>query len=240
MKKITLLAVALFGAASMSAAPKATETAIKASDSRITYIGRAEVKDGNVSFDWTGVYAKVRFQGNSLSFKVSDTKKNYYNVWLDGSMATTPDKVIAVHGSDTTIVIFTQEELKARFGKDRKAAKAPHQVILQKRTEGEQGTTTISEFITDGEFLQADAPKEGSLNISATPTLAATVRKARTKSASSLRPRTRTSPTHVRWQDTLTRIRLSWRTPVWEYPATTTAMSKAISCRTDTSRPTTW
>ena len=160
MKKITLLAVALFGAASMSAAPKATETAIKASDSRITYIGRTEVKDGNVSFDWTGVYAKVRFQGNSLSFKVSDTKKNYYNVWLDGSMATTPDKVIAVHGSDTTIVIFTQEELKARFGKDRKAAKAPHQVILQKRTEGEQGTTTISEFITDGEFLQADAPKE--------------------------------------------------------------------------------
>ena len=149
MKKITLLAVALFGAAYMSAAPKATETAIKASDSRITYIGRTEVKDGNVSFDWTGVYAKVRFQGNSLSFKVSDTKKNYYNVWLDGSMATTPDKVIAVHGSDTTIVIFTQEELKARFGKDRKAAKAPHQVILQKRTEGEQGTTTISEFITD-------------------------------------------------------------------------------------------
>lgn len=160
MKKITLLAVALFGAAYMSAAPKATETAIKASDSRITYIGRTEVKDGNVSFDWTGVYAKVRFQGNSLSFKVSDTKKNYYNVWLDGSMATTPDKVIAVHGSDTTIVIFTQEELKSRFGKDRKAAKAPHQVILQKRTEGEQGTTTISEFITDGEFLQADAPKE--------------------------------------------------------------------------------
>lgn len=75
MKKITLLAVVLLGAASMSAAPKATETAIKASDSRITYIGRTEVKDGNVSFDWTGVYAKVRFQGNSLSFKVSDTKR---------------------------------------------------------------------------------------------------------------------------------------------------------------------
>ena len=144
----------------MSAAPKTAVTAIKASDSRITYIGRTEVKDGNVSFDWTGVYARVRFQGNSLSFKVSDTKKNYYNVWLDGSMDTTPDKVVAVHGSDTTIVIFSAEELKARFGKDRKAARAPHQVILQKRTEGEQGITTISEFITDGKFLQAEAPKE--------------------------------------------------------------------------------
>lgn len=159
MKRITLLTVAIWAAVSMSAAPKTAVTAIKASDSRITYIGRTEVKDGNVSFDWTGVYTKVRFQGNSLSFKVSDTKKNYYNVWLDGSMDTTPDKVVAVHGTDTTIVIYSAEELKTHFGKDKKAAKAPHQVILQKRTEGEQGVTTISEFITDGEFLQADAPK---------------------------------------------------------------------------------
>lgn len=160
MKRITLLTVAILAAASMSAASRTAETAIKASDSRITYIGRTEAKNGDVSFDWTGVYAKVRFQGNSLSFKVSDTKKNYYNVWLDRSMDTTPDKVVAVHGSDTTIVIFSAEELKERFGKDKKAAKAPHQVILQKRTEGEQGITTISGFITDGEFLQADAPKE--------------------------------------------------------------------------------
>ena len=160
MKRITLLTVAILAAISMSAAPKTAETAIKASDSRITYIGRTEVKDGNVSFDWTGVYARLRFQGNSLSFKVSDTKKNYYNVWLDGSMDAAPDKVVAVHGSDTTIVIFSAEELKARFGKDKKAARAPHQVILQKGTEGEQGITTISEFITDGKFLQAEAPKE--------------------------------------------------------------------------------
>lgn len=160
MKRITLLTVAILVAVSMSAAPKTAETAIKASDSRITYIGRTEVKDGNVSFDWTGVYARLRFQGNSLIFKVSDTKKNYYNVWLDGSMDAAPDKVVAVHGSDTIIVIFSAEELKARFGKDKKAARAPHQVILQKRTEGEQGITTISEFITDGKFLQADAPKE--------------------------------------------------------------------------------
>ncbi len=160
MKRITLLTVAIVAAASVSAAPKTVETAIKASDSRITYIGRTEVKDGNVSFDWTGVYAKVRFQGNSLSIKASDTKKNYYNVWLDGSMDTTPDKVVAVHGTDTTIVLFSGDEIKARFKNDKKAARAPHQVILQKRTEGEQGITTISGFLTDGEFLQADAPKE--------------------------------------------------------------------------------
>ena len=80
MKRISLLAAALLGATFMMAAPKATESTIKASDSRITYIGRTEVKGGDVSFDWTGTYLKVRFQGNALSFKVSDTKKNYYNV----------------------------------------------------------------------------------------------------------------------------------------------------------------
>ena len=133
---------------------------IKGSDGRVTFIGRTEVKDGAVSFDWTGVYLRVKFQGNSLSFKVSDTKKNYYNVWLDSAMDMEPDKVLAVHGSDTTIVIFSADEMKARFGKDRKAVRAPHQVILQKRTEGEQGVTTVKEFITDGVFLQADAPKD--------------------------------------------------------------------------------
>ena len=159
-KRITLLAAAVFCAASMYAAPKTAESIIKASDSRITYIGRTEVKDGNVSFDWTGVYAKVRFQGNSLSVRASDSKRNYYNVWVDRTMDATPDKVVAVHGTDTTIALLSAGEFKARFGKDRKAAKTPHQVIIQKRTEGEQGITTISEFITDGEFLQADATKD--------------------------------------------------------------------------------
>lgn len=133
---------------------------IPASDGRITYIGRTRAENGAVSFDWTGVYLRVRFQGTSLSFKVSDTNKDYYNVWLDSSMDKTPDKVIAVHGSDTTIVIFSAEELRGRFGKDRKAARSPHQVILQKRTEGNQGRTTIGSFTTDGVFLKADPPKD--------------------------------------------------------------------------------
>jgi lysophospholipase L1-like esterase len=133
---------------------------IPASDGRITYIGRTRADNRAVSFDWTGVYLRVRFQGTSLSFKVSDTNKDYYNVWLDSSMDRTPDKVIAVHGSDTTIVIFSAEELRGRFGKDRKAARSPHQVILQKRTEGNQGRTTIGSFTTDGVFLRADPPKD--------------------------------------------------------------------------------
>ena len=133
---------------------------VKADDGRITFIGRTRTVEGAVSFDWTGVYFRVRFQGSCLSFKVSDTKKDYYNVWLDSPMDKAPDKVIAVHGRDTTITIFTAEELSARYGKGRKALKAPHQAILQKRTEGGQGMTTVHSFSTDGIFLQADPPKD--------------------------------------------------------------------------------
>ena len=133
---------------------------VKGSDGRITYIGRVMENDGGVSFDWTGVYSKVRFQGNSLSLKVSDTHKNYFNVWLDKDMSELPDKVISTFGNDSTIVLFSLEEMKSLLGKDKKALKAPHQVILQKRTEGSQGKTTFKGFATDGIFLQADQPSE--------------------------------------------------------------------------------
>ena len=133
---------------------------VKGSDGRITYIGRVMENDEGVSFDWTGVYTKVRFQGNSLSLKVSDTHKNYFNVWLDKDMSELPDKVISTFGNDSTIVLFSQEEIRSILGKDKKALKAPHQVILQKRTEGSQGRTTFKGFATDGIFLQADQPSE--------------------------------------------------------------------------------
>lgn len=133
---------------------------VKGSDGRITYIGRIMENDGGVSFDWTGVYIKVRFQGNSLSLNVSDSHKNYFNVWLDKDMSELPDKVISTFGNDSTIVLFSLEEMKSLLGKDKKALKAPHQVILQKRTEGSQGKTTFKGFATDGLFLQADQPSE--------------------------------------------------------------------------------
>lgn len=131
---------------------------LPASDGKITFIGRTQVAGDSIRFDWAGVYARLKFQGSFLSVKVSDTKKNYYNVWLDGSMADEPDKVVATHGTDTTLVLFSAQEMRGRFG--RKAAGTPHEVILQKRTEGEQGTTTFISFATDGDFLQAEGPKD--------------------------------------------------------------------------------
>lgn len=124
-----------------------------ASDNRITFIGRTQVIGNDVSFDWTGTYARVKFNGLFLSVRVSDTKKDYYNVWLDSSTDKTPDKVISIAGNDTTIVLFGGSDFAA------KGTLNPHEVIIQKRTEGEQGTTTFHEFITKGAVLQADPLK---------------------------------------------------------------------------------
>lgn len=151
MKKylISLLLILLVSPA-ISKVP-ARKVTIMAHDARITWIGRTAVDEGSVSFDWTGTYARIAFAGNNLSFRVSDTKKNYYNVWLDSEMDAAPDKVLTVCGQDTTIVIFSEQEIRN---------KGPHKVIIQKRTEGEQGKTTVHTFTTNGEFMQAEAPKE--------------------------------------------------------------------------------
>ena len=111
---------------------------IKGSDGRITYIGRTLENDGAVSFDWTGVYLKVRFHGNSLSFNISDTHRNYFNVWVDRDMSSAPDKVISTHGNDSTVVIFSQEEMRVRFGKDKKALlKSVNKTIKRLKNSGE-------------------------------------------------------------------------------------------------------
>ncbi len=144
MKKICIILALMLGISAM-AAPK--ETVTPAGDSRITFVGRTLVQDGNVSFDWTGVYARVAFEGRYLAVRVSDTKKNYYNVWLDREMTGEPDKIVATAGQDSLLVLFDATEIKT---------KGPHRVAIQKRTEAEQGRTTFHSFITQGALLQAE------------------------------------------------------------------------------------
>ncbi len=117
-------------------------TVTPASDARIQYIGRTLTEGGKVSFDWSGVQCRVRFVGRGISLRCSDTGANYYNVWLDRGMETEPDKVIRTSGSDTLIVLF--EGLR----------KGEHSLLLQKRTEGEQGRTTFVAFESEGEILE--------------------------------------------------------------------------------------
>ena len=135
---------------------------IPANDSRVTYVGRTLVEGTDVSFDWTATYFRLSFSGRSLTMRATDTKwdatpemaatrHNYYNVWIDAPMSAEPHRIIEVASADTIIELIDPAYLKRSKIKE-------HQVIVQKRTEGEQGKMTIHEFATDakGVFHQAE------------------------------------------------------------------------------------
>lgn len=150
MKKFFILFPILMGALCVMA-----ET-LPANDPRIVYIGRTAVQGQNVSFDWTATMVRIAYSGKTLTMKVSDTKRNYYNVWVDCPTDEVPTRVITTQGNDTTITLVEASDPvnKTRRGR--------HEVILQKRTEGEQGTTTIHTFTAD-KFYAATTLRERQL-----------------------------------------------------------------------------
>lgn len=117
---------------------------VGASDSRITWVGRTSFEhDESVRFDWTGVYCRIRLKGDMLRIRVSDTGHNYYNLYCDVPMSGEPSGVIDIEG----VIVYN---IPLRRGRK------VHDVILQKRTEAEQGETTFHWLETDGHFLQAE------------------------------------------------------------------------------------
>lgn len=139
--------IGLMMTAGLEARKKVELTETNASDSRIQYTGRTLVTEEGVSYDWSGVYVRVRFKGSSLAMRCSDTRNSWFNLWVDKEMEPTSDSKILVGAKDTVITLV--EGL----------CKGEHEIILQKRTEGEQGRFTVHSFITDGELLQADGRK---------------------------------------------------------------------------------
>jgi len=151
MRKTLCIILAVFGLVMTTdlSARKAKELKeTPASDSRIEYTGRTLTEGSDVSYDWSGVYFRVRFNGPSLAMKCSDTKNCWFNLWVDKEMTPKADKVFMVGAKDTLIVLA--EGL----------GKGEHEVILQKRTEGEQGRFTVHSFLTEGDVLQAAGRKE--------------------------------------------------------------------------------
>lgn len=126
---------------------------IAATDSRVTFVGRAVVDDGSLRFDWPATYFRVAFTGKSLSMRVSDNKRNYYAVWVDMPTSTEPTRIVEVKGNDTIIDLVLAADVKKSKVKE-------HQVVIQKRTEAGCGTTTVHAFMTDGRFVQAAPMKE--------------------------------------------------------------------------------
>jgi hypothetical protein len=138
---------------------------IPASDTRLTFVGRILTEGTDVSFDWTAVYCRIAFSGKSLTMRASDfkydadpklaaTRHNYFNVWIDAPMSAEPHRIIEVTGADSVYELIDPQYLK-------KSKIKTHQVIIQKRTEGEQGKVTIHEFATDkGVFYAAEPLRE--------------------------------------------------------------------------------
>lgn len=145
---IIMMAIGLTTTADLLA--KKTKEVIEtpASDSRIEFIGRTLVEGNDVSYDWSGVYFRVKFNGPYLAMKCSDTKNSWFNMWIDKEMCPEADRKFIVAAKDTLIVLA--EGL----------GKGEHEVTLQKRTEGEQGRFTVHSFLTYGEVLQAEGPRE--------------------------------------------------------------------------------
>ena len=129
------------------------EVITPATDSHIEYIGRTLTTDEGVSFDYSGTYIRIRFEGKSLAIRCSDTKGDWFNVWTDREMAAEEDARFKVGCRDTVVVVA--EKLK----------KGRHEVLIQKRTEGEQGTFTLHEVISEKPLLQAKGQKKHILEI---------------------------------------------------------------------------
>ena len=158
MKKI--LFSAIIGLIALSPLCLKAET-IPATDSRVTFVGRTAVEGTSVSFDWTATYFRVAFSGKSLTMKASDLKvgaadeaaaaklHNYYAVWIDSPTNVEPHRIVEVKPGENIIELVDPAYLK-------KSRRSVHEVVVQKRTEGEQGRTTIYEFATDGQFMQAE------------------------------------------------------------------------------------
>lgn len=162
-RTIMTVSAAAMLCAGMASARELPEIRTAASDTRITYVGRTLTCKDSVSFDWSGVYVRIRFEGNYLAMKASDTKADYFDVWIDREPQAEADRTVRISGRDSVYVLASPETIK-NFNS--KGLSFSHTVTIKKRTEGEQGRTTIAEFITKaGELLQAEGLKQRQIEV---------------------------------------------------------------------------
>ena len=121
----------------------------EARSDKIRFTGRAaENGDGSLSFDWSGCHFTFRFDGSRCAMRAADTGRNYYNVFVDGRLY----GKATVEGASSCVPLA--EGL----------APGPHTVTVQKRTEAEQGRTTLYGIEADGALL--DLPPAPSRSLS--------------------------------------------------------------------------
>lgn len=97
---------------------------ISASNAAFSYSGRFDFSNPEaVRYDWSGSAIRFQFTGKNLQLLLQGGDRNYFNVFVDGQLHE------VLHAPADSV--YTLKDLKG---------KGPHQLILQKRTEGGMGT----------------------------------------------------------------------------------------------------
>lgn len=118
---------------------------VSASDPSVTFVGRVQRQaDGSVRYDWTGVYLRTSFSGNSIKAVVAEDGESWHNVYVDGKLV----QKLCVKGKEPHEVTLAD-----------KLSKGSHSLVLQKVTEGEYGLFTISSLTASGDFKAVPAKK---------------------------------------------------------------------------------
>ena len=133
-----------------AAIPERRGHVYQATSERVTYVGRTDrdTARGTVRLDWAGTYLRVSFTGRQIWIVYHDTGNNRYNLWLDRPMSEAPNRVVQLPAvaDDRTCGIYSLYS-----GDDYQE----HELIIQKRTEGEQGALTLFAFRVLGSLEQA-------------------------------------------------------------------------------------
>lgn len=124
--------------------PILATTQISASDKNLQYTGRVDFSAPDApQISWPGSSIAGNFTGSYLAVTLNDQLgKNYFNIFIDNNF-------------QNPIVIQAERGEKKYFVAD-SLTKGKHSFLLTKRTEGEEGATTIKGFeLADGEKLLA-------------------------------------------------------------------------------------
>ncbi|MFA6800589.1 MAG: hypothetical protein WCR19_00615 [Acholeplasmataceae bacterium] len=153
MKKIIILFILLFALASCSPEENTivvdndlkikTLSADKLSSSYVSWYGRHEYKDNQMYFYNTATGFKIEFIGSAISIDLLLTDKNndiYFSTAKDEASLLDGDIFVLSEEEQTLLVTYDTYEL--------------HQFELVKRSEPEDGITSVMTFETNGEFQE--------------------------------------------------------------------------------------
>ncbi len=143
MERFTLfkLFCYLLGAMTLCA-PAFADTQISAGDKKLQYTGRIDFSHADSpQISWPGTSIAGNFTGQYLSVTLDDQLgKNFFNVFIDNDFKKP--------------IIIQADQGKKKYVIAANLSPGKHSFLLTKRTEGEEGATTVKGFeLADGEKL---------------------------------------------------------------------------------------